>query len=111
MFTLPLTVAEYHELVDVKYSPDAAAVTGWAFYDQHGHIRGWHRHEAGSRHWTHRDDAYAAFVPDSRKRRHYNRIGYSVAATHGIEELAALLRRARGEAGDTEHRDHESDPA
>lgn len=106
MFTLPLTVTEYRELVDVKYSPDAATITGWALFDSSRGIRGWHRHETGSRHWTHHDDAYAAFIPDTRKPRHCNRIGWTVSVTHGIEDLAELLRRARGDA--TELDEHES---
>jgi hypothetical protein len=96
MFTLPLTVREYHELLDVRYSPDAA-VAGWALYGADGRIRGWHRREPGNRHWTHRDDAFAAFIPDSRKRRHLTRIGYRVTATHGVEQLSELLRQARGD--------------
>ena len=108
MFTLPLTITEYHELIDVKYGHDAATTAGWALYDNHGRIHGWHRQQPGSRQWAQPADAFAAFVPDTRKRQHLARIGYTVTATHGIEELAELMHRARGDATDNEDQDHES---
>ncbi len=108
MFTLPLTVSEYHELVDAKYGHDPATTSGWALYDNRGRIRGWHRHQPGSRQWTHPDDAFAGFVPDTRRRRHLARLGYTVAATRGVEELSELLRRARGDPTDSSHQDHDS---
>jgi hypothetical protein len=107
MFTLPLTLAEYHELVDVKYGHDAATTAGWALYDSRGRIHGWHRQQPGSRQWAQPADAFAGFVPDTRSRRHLARIGYAVTATRGVEELADLLRRARGDATDNEHQDHD----
>jgi hypothetical protein len=107
MFTLPLTIAEYRELIDVKYGHDAATTTGWALYDGLNRIRGWHRQQPGSRQWAQPADAFAAFVPDTRRRQYLTRIGYTVTATHGIEELAELMHRARGDAT-TDH-EHESD--
>ena len=80
MFTLPLTVSEYHELVDAKYGHDPATTSGWALYDNRGRIRGWHRHQPGSRQWAHPDDAFAGFVPDTRRRRHLARLGYTVVS-------------------------------
>jgi hypothetical protein len=65
------------------------------------------RQQPGSRQWAQPADAFAAFVPETRKRQHLARIGYTVTATHGIEELAELMRRARGDAADNEHQDHE----
>jgi hypothetical protein len=108
MFTLPLTITEYHELIDVKYGAHAATTAGWALYDNRGPIQGWHRQQPGSRQWARSADAFAGFVPDTRKRQYLARIGYTVTATAGIEELADLLRRARGDATDNKHQDHES---
>jgi hypothetical protein len=108
MFTLPLTLTEYHQLIDVTYSPHAATTAGWALHDNHGRIHGWHRQQPGSRHWAQPGDTVAAFVPNTRKRQHLAHIGYTVTATHGIEELAKLMRRARGEPADNTHQDHES---
>jgi len=110
MFTLPLTVSEYHELVDAKYGHDPATTAGWALYDHHGRIHGWHRHQPGSRQWAQPDDAFGGFVPDTRRRRHLARLGYTVVSTRGVEELSDLLRRARGDTTDSGHqdRDHES---
>jgi hypothetical protein len=107
MFTLPLSRSEYEELVDAKYGRDAAATSGWALYDGRGRIYGWHRQLAGSRQWALRDNAFAAFIPDTRRRQYLARIGHTVTATTGIEELSALLRRARGDAEDTERQDDE----
>jgi hypothetical protein len=108
MFTLPLTITEYRELIDVKYGHDAATTAGWALYDSRGRIQGWHRQQPGSRQWAQPAAAFAAFVPDTRRRQHLTRIGYTVTATHGIEELAELMHQARGDATDNEHPDHES---
>jgi hypothetical protein len=102
MFTLPLTVAEYHTLVDTKYGHDPATTNGWALYDNRGRIHGWHRHQPGSRQWARREDAFAAFEPDTRRRRYLARLGYRVVATRGVEELSELLRRARGDTDDRE---------
>ena len=105
---MPLTLAEYQEIVDAKYGPDAATTTGWALYDNRGRIHGWHRHQPGSRQWAQPADVFASFVPDTKRRRHLARIGYTVTVTRGIEELTDLLRRARGDATDHEHHDQES---
>ncbi len=106
MFTLPLTLAEYQQLVDAKYGHDATTTPGWALYDNRGRIHGWHRHQTGSKKWAQPDDAFAAFVPDTRRRRHLARIGYTVTATLGVEELTELLHRARGDSRTPQ--DHES---
>lgn len=97
MFTAPLTLHEYHVLIDVKYGPDAATAAGWALADKHGAIQGWHPRVAGSRHWSYPEDAFRAFIPDSKRRRHLALLGHTVLATTGIDELAALLRHERGE--------------
>lgn len=104
MFTAPLTHAEYRVLVDVKYGPDAATTAGWALADNHGRVCGWHPKVPGSRHWSHPDDAFRAFIPDSRRRHHLALLGHTVIATTGIDELAALLRRERGEPDQPTHR-------
>jgi hypothetical protein len=62
MFTLPVTLTEYHQLIDVTYGRDTATTTRWVLHDNH------------------------------------DRIGYTVTATHGVDELATLMRRARGDA-------------
>lgn len=98
MFTLPLTRSEYQELVAAKYSRNAAATTGWALRDGRGRIYGWHRHEPGSRQWAQCDNAFAAFIPDTRRRLHLARIGHTVTVTAGVDELSDLLHRARGDA-------------
>lgn len=36
MFTLPLTLAEYQELIADKHRPGAANTAGWALRDGHG---------------------------------------------------------------------------
>lgn len=97
MFTAPLTAAEYRILLDIKYRPHAQTVQGWALHDQYGHTRGWHEHEAGSRHWAHGDDAFRAFVPDTKTRRNRALLGWTVVATTGLDDLAELLRQTRGD--------------
>lgn len=105
MFTTPLTTEEYRILVDVKYRPGAQAIQGWALRDQYGYPRGWHPHEAGSQRWAHEDDAFRAFVSDTAQRRHRAMLGWKVVPTTGLEDLAALLRQARGDLDrhDPEH--------
>ena len=101
MFTAPLTAEEYRILVDVKYHPGAEAVQGWALRDKDGRTRGWHSHEPGSQRWAHSDDAFRAFVPDTKQRRKLMLLGYEVVATTGLEDLAKLLHTARGDNTDT----------
>lgn len=103
MFALPLTRSEYQELVAVKYGADAANTAGWALRDGHGRIYGWHRREAGSRQWAQSANAFAAFIPDTRRRLYLARIGHTVTTTAGIDELSDLLQRARGDIDHTEH--------
>lgn len=103
MFTLPLTRAEYQELIGHKYRADAANTAGWVLRDSRGRIYGWHPQEAGSRQWAHRDTAFAAFIPDTRRRRYLARIGHTITATTGINELSELLHRARGDIDNTSH--------
>jgi len=103
MFTLPLTRSEYQKLIADKYRAGAANAAGWALRDGRGQVYGWHRHEAGSEQWAHRDNAFAAFIPDTRRRHYLARIGHAVTATTGIDELSDLLHRARGEFDNTAH--------
>lgn len=97
MFTSPLNVEEYRSLVDVKYHCGADAVKGWALRDEQGRTHGWHRHEPGSQHWAHREDAFRAFVADTRQRHRLVLQGYDVVATTGLEDLLRLLHTARGD--------------
>ena len=109
MFTLPLTGSEYQELIADKYRPGAATTGGWALQDSRGRIYGWHRQVAGSRQWAHRDSAFAAFIPDTRRRLYLARIGHAVTATTGIDELSDLLHRARGDIDNTQHQTDNDD--
>lgn len=97
MFTTPLSAKEYRILVDVKYRPGADSIQGWALRDQHGFPRGWHPRQAGSQCWAHSEDAFRAFVPETTKRRHRVLLGWKVVPTTGLDDLATLLRQARGD--------------
>jgi hypothetical protein len=97
VFTAPLTVDEYRALVDVKYRPGVETIPGWALHDRYGCTRGWHPAERGSRHWARSDDAFKAFVADTKERRKLALLGWQIVATTGIEDLAQLLATARGD--------------
>ena len=101
MFTAPLTNEEYRILIDVKYRAGAETLRGWALRDQHGGTIGWHPYEAGSQFWARGNDAFRAFVPDTKQRRNRVLLGWEVVATIGISDLADLLRQARGETTNT----------
>jgi hypothetical protein len=97
MFTLPLTAAEYRALVDVKYSPNAETVRGWALRDKQGRTQGWHQRVPGDPHWTNAEAALRAFITTAKQRRHRALLGWSVVPTEGVEDLAYLLSVTRGE--------------
>ncbi|TXI59032.1 hypothetical protein [Mycolicibacterium mageritense] len=97
MFTLPLTAAEYLALVDIKYSPNADALRGWALRDKDGRTHGWHPKIPGDNHWATADTALHAFLPTASERRKRGLLGWHVVPTEGIDDLTHLLHLTRGE--------------
>jgi hypothetical protein len=102
MFTLPLTAAEYRELVDAKYRPNAETLPGWALRDKQGRTQGWHPRVPGDPHWADADAALRAFITTAKQRRNRTLLGWHVAPTEGVDDLAYLLSVTRGELNPAE---------
>ena len=63
-------------------------------------IRDRHPRETATPTWASADGAYRAFVPDSKKRHNLALLGWTVAQTHGIDDMCKVLHAARGDATD-----------
>lgn len=98
IYNQPLSAELVRRFVEIKYSAKADHTIGWALRDDDGRTQAWHPHEPGSTQWASADDAFRAFVPDSRRRHFLTIQGWMVERTEGITDLTAVLHAARGEA-------------
>lgn len=110
LYNEPLSPAMYRKFVDVKYSPGAEHVIGWALRDRSGRVRAWHPREPASTQWDTAVNAYRTFVPDARRRHTMDATGWKVHQTEGLEALNILLHRARGERASSTSRTVTDEP-
>lgn len=110
LYDEPLSPAMYRKFVDLKYSPGAEHVIGWALRDRSGRIRAWHPREPASTQWNNAESAYRTWVPDARRRHTMDATGWKLQQTEGLEALNILLHRARGERATATPRTATDDP-